>query len=82
MHDSIIDETIEISNFDRACFVARRAFLWRMKFAMWQSRAGHWIVKDQDTFCTWATRRFGTEIEAVTWATRAWEFKTGQRQVF
>lgn len=84
-HNRVFDEACEVSKWDLQAFEPRKRDLHRTGFEVIPvtTKAGStvWLVKDKPhKFNRWkGTRRFATEIEAVTWAWRAWDFKLGNR---
>lgn len=74
-----------ITHRDRELFESRKADISETGFAVVPPPKGTrrgWLVRDRAKFNRWKPRRFASELEAVTFAWQAWEFKTGRRTDF
>lgn len=79
-------QPFRVSPFDEEYFDGRKKNLSTTGFSVVPCRAkpeapiAYWLVQDRDRFNRWRNRKVETELQGVTWAWAAWEFKTGQRQ--
>lgn len=81
----VFDESCTVSKWDLQAFEARKRDLRFTGFQViplqYKDGSTQWLVKDgPHKFNRWKhSYRFSNEIEAVTWAWKAWDFKCGHR---
>jgi hypothetical protein len=79
-------QPFRVSRFDEEYFEGRKKHLSTTGFSVVPCRVkpgapiAYWLVQDRDRFNRWRNRKVETELQGVTWAWAAWEFKCGLRQ--